>query len=186
MMSIDIIFEGGNMNKTKEITLSGLLLASGILLPMVFHMFSLTGPIALPMHIPVLIGGFLLSPQYAVILGIITPVLSGLLTGMPVMFPMGIIMAFELGTYALTASLATKKFSLPVIPSLIISMIAGRLAAGLTVAALVRLFGVKMNPVMFVKGAIVTGIPGIIIQLIFIPALVYAIRAYLKTRAERA
>ena len=177
------------MNKkieTKEIVISGLLLASGILLPMFFHMFGMTGPIALPMHIPVLIGGFLLPPQLALLLGIITPLASGILTGMPVMFPMGVIMAFELGTYALTASLATKKFSLPLIPSLIISMIAGRLAAGLTVAALVQLFGVKMNPVMFVKGAIVTGIPGIIIQLIFIPALIYAIKAYLKTRAERA
>lgn len=166
---------------TKELVLSGLLLASGIILPMIFHMFSLTGPIALPMHIPVLIGGFLLSPQIALALGIITPVISGLLTGMPVMFPMGVIMAVELGFYGLTASLATRKFKLSVIPSLIISMTAGRIAAGITVAALVQLFGVKMNPVMFVKGAILTGLPGIIIQLIFIPALVYAIKSYIKT-----
>lgn len=166
---------------TKELVLSGLLLASGIILPMIFHMFSLTGPIALPMHIPVLIGGFLLSPQIALALGIITPVISGLLTGMPVMFPMGVIMAIELGFYGLTASLATRKFKLSVIPSLIISMIAGRIAAGFTVAALVQLFGVKMNPIMFVKGAILTGLPGIIIQLIFIPALIYAIKSYIKT-----
>ena len=42
---------------TNEVILSGLLLAMGIILPMIFHMFSLTGPIALPMHIPVLMGG---------------------------------------------------------------------------------------------------------------------------------
>lgn len=174
------------VNKTKEMILSGLLLASGILLPMVFHMFSLTGPIALPMHIPVLIGGFLLSPQLALLLGITTPVLSGMLTGMPVMFPMSIIMAFELGTYGLTASLATRKLNLSIIPSLIISMITGRIAAGITVAALVQLFGVKMNPVLFVKGAIITGIPGIIIQLIFIPTLIYTIKAYLRAKIERA
>jgi len=177
------------MNKkftTKEIVLSGLLLATGIILPMLFHMFGMTGPIALPMHIPVLIGGFLLSPQLALLLGIITPVISGLLTGMPIMFPMGIIMAVELGIYGLTASLMTAKLKLPSIPALIISMIAGRVAAGLTVAVLVQLFGIKMNPVMYVKGAIVTGMPGIIIQLVFIPSLIYAINKYFNKAAIKA
>ncbi len=171
------------MNKitTKELVLSGLLLASGIIVPMIFHMFGMTGPIVLPMHIPVLIGGFLLPPQLALVLGIITPIASGILTGMPVMFPMAIIMAFELAIYGLTASLSTRKFKLPIIPSLIISMIAGRIAAGLTVAVLVRMFAVKMDPFLFVKSAIITGLPGIIIQLIFIPALLLAIRRYIKS-----
>lgn len=171
------------MNKnitTYELVLSGLLLATGILLPMVFHMFSLTGPIALPMHIPVLIGGFLLPPQIALLLGMITPIISGLLTGMPVMFPMAVIMAAELGIYGLTASLATKKLNLSIIPSLILSMVCGRIAAGITVSLLVLMVKVKMNPVLFVKTAVVTGLPGIIIQLVFIPALVYGIRTYLK------
>ncbi len=175
------------MNKkitTKELVLSGLLLASGIIIPMIFHMFGMTGPIALPMHIPVLIGGFLLPPQLALILGITTPLISGVLTGMPVMFPMAVIMAFELGAYGLTASLSTRKFNLPIIPSLIISMIAGRIVAGLTVAALVQLFGVKMNPLLYIKGAIISGIPGIIIQLVFIPALIYAIRGYMKNTSQ--
>jgi hypothetical protein len=177
------------MNKkftTKEIVLSGLLLASGIILPMAFHMFGMTGPIALPMHIPVLIGGFLLSPTLALLLGIVTPIISGLLTGMPVMFPMAIIMAVELGVYGLTASLLTRKLKLTSIPSLIISMITGRIAAGLTVAVLVQLFGVKMNPFIYVKGAIVIGLPGIIIQLIFIPSLIYAINKYLKKSIIKA
>lgn len=171
------------MNKTKEIVLSGLLLASGIILPMIFHMFSLTGPIALPMHIPVLIGGFLLSPHIALLLGVMTPLLSGLLTGMPIMFPMAVIMAFELGIYGLTASLATRKFNLSVFSSLLISMIAGRIVAGFTVAFLVQLFGVKMNPFIYLKGAILTGIPGIIIQLIFVPALIYAVKSYFEIRS---
>lgn len=189
-VSISIIYNtkncvkiGEKMNKTKEIVLSGLLLASGIILPMIFHIFSLTGPIALPMHIPVLIGGFLLSPPLALLLGITTPIISGLLTGMPVMFPMAIIMALELGIYGLTASLAARKFKLSIFPALIISMIAGRIAAGLTVALLVQLFGLKMNPLIFIQGAIITGIPGIIIQLIFIPALIHAIKSYFQMKS---
>lgn len=177
------------MNKkitTKELVLSGLLLATGIILPTIFHMFGMTGPIALPMHIPVLIGGLLLSPQLALMLGIVTPVICGLLTGMPVMFPMAVIMSFELGTYGIVASLATRKMKLSAVPSLIISMIAGRIAAGLAVVALVQLFGVKMNPILYIKGAIITGLPGIIIQLIFIPSLIYAIKSYLKKSSIRA
>lgn len=172
--------------KIKELVLSGLLLATGILLPMVFHMVGMTGPIALPMHIPVLIGGFLLSPQLALALGIITPILSGMLTGMPVMFPMAVIMAFELGTYGFVASIASKKFKLSPMLSLIISMFVGRITAGLTVAALVQLFGVRMNPLMYVKGAVITGIPGIIIQLIFVPSLIYAIKEYIKRSSAKA
>ena len=168
---------------TKELVLSGLLLASGIIIPMIFHIFGMTGPIALPMHIPVLIGGLLLPPQLAFALGIITPITSGLLTGMPVMFPMAIIMALELGIYGLTASLAARKFKLSIFPALIISMIAGRIAAGLTVALLVQLFGLKMNPLIFIQGAIITGIPGIIIQLIFIPALIHAIKSYFQMKS---
>jgi hypothetical protein len=106
-----------------------------------------------------------------------------MLTGMPIMFPMAVIMAFELGVYGLTASLAVRKFKLSTIPSLIISMIAGRIAAGLTVAVLVQLFGIKMNPLIYIKGAIITGIPGIIIQLLFIPALIYAIKSYSKIKS---
>ena len=171
---------------TKELVLSGLLLASGIILPMIFHMFGMTGPIVLPMHIPVLLGGCLLSPIMALLLGIITPIISGLLTGMPVMFPMAVIMAIELGIYGLSASLSTRNLKLSPIPSLIISMIAGRIAAGLTVAALVQLFGIKMNPIAYVTGAIVTGIPGIIIQLIFIPTLVYTIKRFVKNTSASA
>jgi hypothetical protein len=167
---------------TNEVILSGLLLATGIILPMIFHMFSLTGPIALPMHIPVLMGGFLLPPQLALLLGITTPFVSSVMTGMPVFFPMAIIMSVELGTYGLTASLASKKFKLSPVLSLISSMAAGRIAAGLTVAFLAMMFGVNMNPFMFVKGAIITGLPGIIIQLIFIPSLVYAIEGYKRRK----
>ena len=165
--------------ETKELVLSGLLLASGIILPMIFHMFGMAGQIALPMHIPVLTGGFLLSPVMALFLGIITPLASSLLTGMPVMFPMAVIMLFELGTYGLIVSLMTKK-NFSAVPSLLVSMISGRIAAGLTVAVLVSLFGVKMNPLLYVKGAIITGIPGIIFQLILIPALLYAVKVYQK------
>lgn len=166
------------MNKkftTKDLVLTGLLLALGLVLPMVFHFFGGTGPVFLPMHIPVLIGGFVLPPYLALLLGVVTPLLSGVLTGMPPMFPMAVIMMFELGAYGLTASLATKKFNLSSIPALVVSMIVGRVVAGATVFVLSTYFGVQMKALMFVKVGIITGLPGIAIQLVLIPSLVYAL-----------
>ena len=173
-----------NKITTKELVLSGVLLAAGLILPMIFHMFSMTGPMFLPMHIPVLLGGMLLSPSLALILGIITPIVSSILTGMPVPFPMGVIMAFELGTYGLITALAVTKFKLNIVLSLIISMISGRIVAGLVVAALVQLFGVQMNPIMYVKGAIITGVPGLIIQLVFIPSIFYLLNRYFNKTVQ--
>jgi hypothetical protein len=167
-------------NTTQEIVLGGLLLASGVILPMVFHLFGMTGPIFLPMHIPVLIAGFLLSPQLALIVGIMTPLLSSMFTGMPVMFPIAVIMAVELGVYALAASISIRKLNMPTIPALLIAMAAGRIAAGITVALLVQLFGIKMNALLYLKAAVITGIPGILIQLAVVPILVIAIKKYLK------
>lgn len=169
--------------KTKDLVITGLMIALGIVIPMVFHLFGGTGPVFLPMHIPVLLGGFLLPPQFAILLGIVTPLLSSVLTGMPVMFPMGIIMAFELGFYSLTASIVFRKFKLSIIPSLIISMIAGRIVAGIVVFILASVFGLKMNAIAFVKGAVITGVPGIIIQIILIPALLYALKIVKKDSA---
>lgn len=168
------------MNKKRELIIGGIILALGILFPIIFHTMGIMGQVFLPMHIPVLIGGFFLPPYLALITGIIVPFLSGVLTGMPPMYPMAVIMAFELGTYGMAASLAYRKFKLSVIPSLIVSMIAGRVTAGIVVFILANLFGVQMNPFVFVKGSIVTGFPGIVIQIIIIPTLVYSLNIYTR------
>jgi hypothetical protein len=89
---------------------------------------------------------------------------------------MAIIMAFELATYGLVASLMTRNFKLPLSVSLVTSMLIGRVVAGISVSLLVQLFSIKMNPIIFLKTAIVTGIPGMLIQLILVPAIVYAVR----------
>lgn len=169
------------MNKritTKDLVLGGLLLALGIIIPSIFHTTGVPGTIFLPMHIPVLLGGLLLPIPLAILVGAVTPLLNSLITGMPPLFPMVIIMAFELGVYGLIASLLYRKFKLPVIISLIISMLLGRAVAGIVVFVLVILFTVPMDPIIFVKSGVLTGLPGIVIQLIIIPTLMYVINRY--------
>ncbi len=167
-----------NRISVRDLVISGLLLALGLIIPSIFHSSGISGKVFLPMHIPVLLGGFLLPPLFAMFLGMLTPILSSLMTGMPELFPMGVIMLFELGVYGLAASLLYRKFRMPTIISLIISMIIGRIVAGFVVFLLIVLFTIEMDPIIFIKLGVITGLPGIIIQLILIPTLMYGINRY--------
>jgi riboflavin transporter FmnP len=163
---------------TKKLVTASMLLAIGVIIPSIFHLTGLPGQMLLPMHIPVLIGGFLLPPSLAMLLGVLTPLLNSFITGMPVLFPIAIILVFELGAYGLITSLLYRKLKVPSLLALIISMIIGRVMAGITIYILSMFFTLPLDPIMFVKGAVITGIPGIIIQLILLPSLVYAILKY--------
>ncbi|HEY8362965.1 MAG TPA: ECF transporter S component [Tissierellaceae bacterium] len=162
-----------NRNYVRDLVISGLMLALGIIIPYIFHSTGISGAIFLPMHIPVLIGGFLLAPQYALLLGILTPLVNSLVTGMPNLFPISVIMACELGTYGLLASILFFKFKFPTVIALILSMLGGRVMAGLAVFILAIFFKIQLEPITYVIGAITTGIPGIVIQLILIPVIVH-------------
>jgi len=156
----------------RTLTMTGLLLAVGLLLPMVFHSLfgAMGGRTLLPMHYAVLLGGLLLGPVAGSFLGIATPLLSTLMTGMPaiaILPPMVI----ELAVYGLVAGVARRGRRLAAFWSLLLAMMAGRVALGLAVAVLGPSIGLKAEPVAYVVAAIVTGLPGIAVQVVFIPLL---------------
>lgn len=166
------------MKDSSKIVLSGLFLALGIIMPIFFHFITLSGAIFLPMHIPVLIAGLILGRKYGIIVGSLTPLISSLLTGMPplVPIPIAIIMAFELAVYGGVIGYLHHDRKLNTFISLIIAQISGRVTVGLVVAVLVSLFGFnKLNPISYVAGSMITGIPGIMTQLIVIPSLFYVL-----------
>ncbi len=168
----------------RELVLSGLFVAIGLLLPMIFHAFGM-GSTFLPMHIPVLIAGFALSMPFAIIVGVLTPLLSALLTGMPPLFPVLPFMVFELAAYGAAASLLYRKFKLNVYISLIGSMIFGRIVSGIAVWVLATFFAAKLpGPVVFIAGSVTGSIPGIIIQIVFIPALILVLNKSNVLRRE--
>ena len=96
-------------NQVKQLTLSAFFLALGLVLPFAFHSFGpQAGTVFLPMHIPVLLCGFVCGPAYGALVGMLTPLLSSALTGMPPLMPTGIAMCLELSTYGfLTAAFVT-------------------------------------------------------------------------------
>lgn len=164
--------------KTRKLTFGALCLALSLLLPQAFHLLGMqqAGQLFLPMHIPVLIGGMVLGWQYGALLGILSPLLSFVLTGMPgaerVMF-----MVMELMSYGAISGLMYQNLHIKDVAfggyiSLITAMIVGRIVYGLTLTLAAVLFGMNLGGFAAVWAALVTGVPGIVIQLIFLPALV--------------
>ena len=169
--------------RTRHLVLSGIFIALGILLPFILHSIPNGGKIFLPMHLPVLALSFFVSWPWALAVGALTPLLSSLLTGMPPMtpFPMAIIMSFELATYGLIISLLRKKavkrerWYSPLL-ALAPALVLGRVVAGIVLWGAVSAFGVKgPAPWVFVSGGIITGLPGIIVQIILVPLLYHVL-----------
>ena len=166
-----------SISKTKKLVLASLFLAFGILFPFVTaHALGIAGTVLLPMHISVLISGMLLGPAWGSVLGVATPVISGLVTGMPVLFPMMPIMACELAAYGFSSGLIYKhtpvgRLRLGSLISLVLAMVTGRCAYALVFELLLLANGSLRA--LTVWGAIVTGLPGIALQLFLIPPVLY-------------
>ena len=71
------------MNPVKSVVVAAVCAALGIVLPMAFHAIPGAGNAWLPMHIPVMICGLVAGPAPGAATGLLAPVLSSLLTGMP-------------------------------------------------------------------------------------------------------
>ncbi len=80
-----------------------MLLALGLILPLVTGNIPRVGNMLLPMHLPVFLGGLLLGWQYGLILGAVLPLMRSLLFGMPPLYPVALAMTFELATYGAVA-----------------------------------------------------------------------------------
>jgi len=149
-------------------------LALGVLFPIIFHQFGMAGRIFLPMHIPVLLAGCICGPLSGLIIGLLAPALSFALTAMPPSYAVPL-MTIELSLYGLAAGLFYYRLRLNVYIALVVSLILGRIgfAIGLLILGLfIELpYGVKT----YFSISVVTGLPGIIIQLVIIPPIVAAV-----------
>ncbi len=167
------------MKKTQitKLVYTAICIALGLLLPMVNKVPGVNlGAILLPMHIPVLLAGFLCGIPYATFCGFILPLLNFALTGRPMLYPVGIAMMFELGAYGCITAVLYKLTKGKIYISLIGGMLGGRIVLGI---ANTILFGLKGNPYglsVFLTSAFVNALPGIAIQLIVIPAIIYALK----------
>lgn len=166
-------------SKTVNLVLAALFLALGIVLPFLTAQIPSIGSMLLPMHIPVLICGYVCGWQYGLAVGFVVPLLRSALFGMPPMYPTAVAMALELAVYGLMTGLLyckLKKNTASIYISLIGAMIAGRVVWGIARLIMAGLSQSGFTVSAFIAGAITGAIPGIIIQIILIPILIMALR----------
>lgn len=171
----------------KNLVLAALFLALTYVLPFFTGNIPQIGSMLLPMHIPVLLCGFVCGGPWGAVVGLIAPIMRSVLTGgFPPMFPTALAMAFELAAYGFVSGFLARR--LPKHPggiygALIASMMCGRIVWGM-VMALITLNGNSFSFAAFLAGAFTNAIPGIILQLVAIPAIVFALNRTQKPSVE--
>ena len=165
------------MKNLTKLVLSALFMALGIVMPFLTMQIPAVGSMLLPMHIPVLICGFICGWKYGLVVGFTVPLIRSLWLGMPPILT-AIAMAFELATYGAITGACYKKLpksKISIYASLIIAMIFGRLVWGVVSIVIYGVGGTLFTLKMFLAGALLNAIPGIILQIVLVPILVAAL-----------
>ena len=173
------------MNETKTqrpvqtLSMAAMLLALGFVLPFFTGQIPQIGSMLCPMHLPVLLCGLLCGWKYGLAVGFVLPLLRSAALGAPPMFPTAIAMAFELAAYGFLAGFLYARSRWQCVVALYRCLVAAMLG-GRVVWAVVRVFlsgvsGQAFTWQMFLSGAFLTAIPGIVLQLVFIPAVMAAL-----------
>ena len=163
------------MSVVKRMATTAICAAMCVVLPLAFHAIPNAGTILLPMHIPVLLCGLMCGWPYGRVCGLLGPFLSSF-TGMP---PMAVLpgMMVECGVYGMVSGLMMKyartgKPTADLYISMGTAMVLGRVVAGFAKALI---FTPGTPAFAWVTTSLVTGIPGIIIQLVVMPLLITAL-----------
>lgn len=165
------------MSNVKRSIITAVCIALCYVIPLMFHGIQNAGSIFCPMHIPVFICGLICGWQYGLLCGIAGPALSSALSSMP---PVAILpsMMVELAAYGTAAGLMmklvrTKSTYADLYISLIVAIVCGRVLAGLAKALIFARGSYSMSA--WIAGSVVTSWPGTVIQLVFIPTIVFAL-----------
>ena len=160
------------MLRTNKLVLTSLFIACGLLLPIAFHSFGMGGRTFLPMHLPVFMGGMLLGWLPGLIIGSLTPVLSCFLTGMPPLIPSLPMMFVELALFGLVSGYLYHDKRKNIYFALLSAMVIGRLGAAFVLMLFSDILGIKLHPLTYVAATFMTGLAGVVFQIVFIPILV--------------
>ena len=165
----------GKKNNLFKLVLAALFLALAYVMPFFTGQIPEIGAMLCPLHIPVLLCGFICGWPWGLTVGFLAPLLRSFVTGLPVLFPNAVCMAFELAAYGAVAGLMHR--TLPrkkpyIYCSLLTAMIVGRFVWGFAMVTVMGLSGGAFTFSAFVTGAFVNAAPGIIAQIVLVPILV--------------
>ena len=166
------------LTNVKKTVFTAICIALCVVLPIAFHAFPNGGSVFSPMHIPALLCGLVCGARYGLLCGLLGPLLSSLLTGMPgpAYMPQ---MMIELAAYGfisglLAALIRTGKGFADMMISLAAAMLCGRVTAGISRALIFARGTYSMSA--WVASFFLNAIPGILMHLILIPAVIYALQ----------
>lgn len=162
----------------RRLTAAAVCLALCLVLPFLTGQIPQIGSALCPMHIPVLLAGFVCGPWWAAAVGIVAPLLRHVLFGMPPILT-ALAMSFELAAYGLISGLMYGKLEKKprnVYLSLIVAMVLGRVIWGIATVIITGAAGGTFTWAAFASGAVLNAIPGILVQIILIPVIVIALR----------
>ena len=163
----------------QNLTLAAMFLAIGMVLPFLTGQIRVIGKMLLPMHIPVFLCGLICGWPWGAAVGFVLPLLRSAVFGMPPMYPNAVAMAFELLTYGAVAGFLYARSRWQCVVALyrclIAAMLAGRAVWGVVEVILLGLGGSAFTWQVFLAGAFLDAVPGIILQLLFIPAVMVAL-----------
>ena len=163
----------------KNLTLSSMFAAVGIVLPFFTGQIPQIGNMLLPMHLPVFFCGLICGWQWGALVGFALPLMRSFMFSAPIFYPAAIAMAFELMTYGAVSGFLYNRSKWQCIValyrSLAAAMISGRIVWAMAETVLLGVHGNVFTVEAFISGAFITAIPGIIIQLVFIPAIMVAL-----------
>jgi hypothetical protein len=164
-----------------DLLLGGLFMALALVFPVIFHALGL-GSAFLPMFYPIIAAGFLVALPVAIVVGVMSPLVSALITGMPPFFPpIGLIMMFEGVVLTALPALLYQRFKTNARVTAIITMAADRLL--LLVLVFFFSFTLELPEGVLSAAVLINGIPGTVLILVLIPPLVKQMEA--KTRLTR-
>lgn len=168
-----------NKNNLQKLVISAMFLGLGLVLPFFTGQIQQIGNMLLPMHLPVILCGFICGWKYGFAVGAITPILRSAVFSMPVMYPSAIAMAFELAAYGFLVGFLFQNARWQCLKSLyrclVISMLGGRAVWGIVMTVILGLGENGFTLTAFLTGAFFNAIPGIIAQLILVPAIMLAL-----------
>ena len=162
-------------NNLLKMVFAAAFLALAYVMPFLTGQIPEIGSMLCPMHIPVLLCGFICGWPWGLAVGLTAPLLRSLTLGMPPLFPTALCMAFELASYGAVAGLMHKLLPRKkgyIYCSLLTAMLVGRVVWGLAMFVCMGADGGAFTFAAFLTGAFTNAIPGIIAQLVLIPVLV--------------
>lgn len=153
-----------------DVAVGGLFLALALALPPLFHLMGL-GSVLLPMLLPVCSLGFLATWRIATTVGLLAPLISGLLTGMPPFVPpIAFMMMVELSLLGLVPSLLYRTLRWNLWVALVLTLIFNRGVVFLLRFVVAEFFAIP--GIAYSLATITAGLPGIVLMLVAVPLIV--------------